>query len=309
MGCRRTVLVGLLGADHAGVGSSRGVSLPHYSVAQYQAGTPITAAQLRPGDLVFWSSSSSPSGIHHVALYAGDQMIVHAPRTGRPVVRSRCTPGPRRHSSCGSRPPRRPVPGTIGPMTLDVAALTALLDGDYADVRTLVRENLAEHASVLVDAEEMSRDDFRQRVLDVVMMMAEHRPDRLRLPQGLRRRRGRRRLGRRLRDPGARRPLGGHQGRRPVRAVRRGPAPARHRAPPRCLPRGHDQRPAARLLRDDRVRSRLQRPGARHHRDLRRGLRRVRRAHARRPGPQGLHRRRRPARPARGGVRPARRRR
>jgi acyl-CoA oxidase len=57
-------------------------------------------------------------------------------------------------------------------MTLDVASLTALLDGDYADVRTLVRENLAEHASILSDAEEMSRDDFRQRVLDVVLMMA-----------------------------------------------------------------------------------------------------------------------------------------
>jgi peptidoglycan DL-endopeptidase CwlO len=63
-----------------------GVSLPHYSVAQYDAGTPVTAGQLRPGDLVFWSSSSSPSGIHHVALYAGDGMIVHAPRTGRPVA-------------------------------------------------------------------------------------------------------------------------------------------------------------------------------------------------------------------------------
>ncbi len=66
--------------------AAAGVTLPHYSVAQYQAGTPIAAAQLRPGDLVFWSSSSSPSGIHHVALYAGDGMIVHAPRTGRPVV-------------------------------------------------------------------------------------------------------------------------------------------------------------------------------------------------------------------------------
>ena len=58
-------------------------------------------------------------------------------------------------------------------MNLDVAALTAVLDGDYADVRALVRKNLAEHASVLVDAETMSRDDFRQRVLDIVVMMAE----------------------------------------------------------------------------------------------------------------------------------------
>jgi cell wall-associated NlpC family hydrolase len=62
-----------------------GVSLPHYTVAQYQAGTPISAGELRPGDLVFWSSSSSPDGIHHVALYLGDGMIVHAPRTGRDV--------------------------------------------------------------------------------------------------------------------------------------------------------------------------------------------------------------------------------
>ena len=51
-------------------------------------------------------------------------------------------------------------------------ALTALLDGKYADVRKLVRDNLAEHASILSDAEEMSRADFRERVLEVVLMMA-----------------------------------------------------------------------------------------------------------------------------------------
>ena len=63
-----------------------GVSLPHYSVAQYDATTPISAAELRPGDLVFWGSTSSPGSIFHVALYAGDGMIIHAPRTGRPVT-------------------------------------------------------------------------------------------------------------------------------------------------------------------------------------------------------------------------------
>ncbi len=62
-----------------------GVSLPHYSVAQYAAATPITSAQLRVGDLVFWGAGSSPSSIYHVALYAGGGMIIHAPRTGRPV--------------------------------------------------------------------------------------------------------------------------------------------------------------------------------------------------------------------------------
>ncbi len=63
-----------------------GKSLPHYSVAQYQQSTPITVGQLRPGDLVFWGDSASPSSIFHVALYAGDGRIIHAPRTGRPVT-------------------------------------------------------------------------------------------------------------------------------------------------------------------------------------------------------------------------------
>lgn len=69
-----------------GAWAAGGVSLPHYSVAQYQDSTPISVGDLRPGDLVFWSSSSSSSGIFHVALYTGDGMMIHAPRTGRPVT-------------------------------------------------------------------------------------------------------------------------------------------------------------------------------------------------------------------------------
>jgi len=69
-----------MGAWRAG-----GISLPHYSVAQYSQSTPISRSQLRPGDLVFWGSSGSPSSIYHVALYAGNGMIIQAPRTGRDV--------------------------------------------------------------------------------------------------------------------------------------------------------------------------------------------------------------------------------
>ena len=47
---------------------------------------PISASELRPGDLVFWGDNDSPSSIFHVALYVGDGRIVHAPRTGRPVT-------------------------------------------------------------------------------------------------------------------------------------------------------------------------------------------------------------------------------
>ncbi len=57
--------------------------------------------------------------------------------------------------------------------TVDVPALTSLLDGRYAEVRQLVRAELAEHAEVLEDAERLSRADYRQRVLDVTVAMAK----------------------------------------------------------------------------------------------------------------------------------------
>lgn len=69
-----------MGAWQAG-----GKSLPHYSVAQYEQSTPISPGALKPGDLVFWGSSGSSSSIYHMALYVGDGMIIHAPRTGRDV--------------------------------------------------------------------------------------------------------------------------------------------------------------------------------------------------------------------------------
>lgn len=51
-----------------------GVSLPHYSGAQYNVTTRISAAQLQPGDLVFWGGGGS----EHVAIYMGGNQIVHA---------------------------------------------------------------------------------------------------------------------------------------------------------------------------------------------------------------------------------------
>ncbi|MGZ4447816.1 MAG: C40 family peptidase, partial [Nocardioides sp.] len=69
-----------MGSWHAG-----GLSLPHYSVAQYEQSTPVSPSDLQPGDLVFWGSSSSPGSIYHVALYVGGGEIIEAPRTGVPV--------------------------------------------------------------------------------------------------------------------------------------------------------------------------------------------------------------------------------
>ena len=63
------------------------------------------------------------------------------------------------------------TPGYVQPV-VDVAEVTRLLDGDHAEVRQLVRANLAEHADVLLDAETLSTEDFRERVLELVITMA-----------------------------------------------------------------------------------------------------------------------------------------
>jgi cell wall-associated NlpC family hydrolase len=62
-----------------------GISLPHFSGAQYDAGTPIPVSDARPGDLLFWTYNGRPSGIHHVALYLGGGTFIEAPHTGADV--------------------------------------------------------------------------------------------------------------------------------------------------------------------------------------------------------------------------------
>jgi acyl-CoA oxidase len=56
---------------------------------------------------------------------------------------------------------------------VDVAELRRLLDGRYAEVRDLVRSNLATHAGLLDDAETLTRTDYRERVKDLLVLMAE----------------------------------------------------------------------------------------------------------------------------------------
>jgi acyl-CoA oxidase len=55
---------------------------------------------------------------------------------------------------------------------IDVAELTRVLDGRYAEVRNLVRTNLAEQSAILEEAETLPRAEFRERVRDVVVEMA-----------------------------------------------------------------------------------------------------------------------------------------
>jgi peptidoglycan DL-endopeptidase CwlO len=56
-----------------------GVSLPHYTVSQWNATTPIPTSSLAPGDLVFFD------GLSHVGIYIGNGQFIHAPHTGTVV--------------------------------------------------------------------------------------------------------------------------------------------------------------------------------------------------------------------------------
>jgi cell wall-associated NlpC family hydrolase len=69
-----------------GAWAAAGVSIPHYTVDQYYATTPVSYSSLRPGDLVFWASEpGNPATIFHVGMYVGNDQMIHAPRTGRNV--------------------------------------------------------------------------------------------------------------------------------------------------------------------------------------------------------------------------------
>ena len=56
-----------------------GVSLPHYTVDQWNATKSISRSELAPGDLVFYA------GLQHVGIYVGDGKVIHAPQPGESV--------------------------------------------------------------------------------------------------------------------------------------------------------------------------------------------------------------------------------
>ena len=70
---------GLTGAAYA----TAGIHLPRVAADQWYAGPHVALADLQPGDLLFWANDlGNPSTIHHVALYAGNGLMLAAPHTG-----------------------------------------------------------------------------------------------------------------------------------------------------------------------------------------------------------------------------------
>ena len=56
-----------------------GITLPHYSGAQFGRGKRVSRQALRPGDLLFFD------GLGHVGMYIGSGRFIHAPHSGTNV--------------------------------------------------------------------------------------------------------------------------------------------------------------------------------------------------------------------------------
>jgi cell wall-associated NlpC family hydrolase len=84
-----------------------GLSLPRTSRQQWSAGRHVRVADLRSGDLVFFAHDPDrPGTIHHVGMYVGQGLMVHAPHTGALVRVDAVRPGG--HAGA-TRPGRRPA--------------------------------------------------------------------------------------------------------------------------------------------------------------------------------------------------------
>jgi cell wall-associated NlpC family hydrolase len=62
-----------------------GIAIPRTSRQQFHTGAfipPDRLDLLKPGDLVFFGRNGDPDRIHHVAMFVGDGMMLHAPQTG-----------------------------------------------------------------------------------------------------------------------------------------------------------------------------------------------------------------------------------
>lgn len=64
--------------------AQHGVSLPHYSVYISQMGAEVDLAHIEIGDVICFGFP-----VHHVGIYIGDGMFIHAPRTGDVIKISR----------------------------------------------------------------------------------------------------------------------------------------------------------------------------------------------------------------------------
>lgn len=69
----------------AAVFGVHGIVIPRDADDQAGAGLAVERAQLRPGDLLFYSSGPDRRSVHHVSMYVGKGMMIQSPATGKTV--------------------------------------------------------------------------------------------------------------------------------------------------------------------------------------------------------------------------------
>jgi len=77
-----------------------GVRIPRDADAQAAAGRAVRRSALRPGDLVFFALNGH---VHHVGMYVGDGMMLHAPHTGARVQVTSISATPYANEYAGAR--------------------------------------------------------------------------------------------------------------------------------------------------------------------------------------------------------------
>ena len=60
----------------------------HSTKTLLNVGSAVSRSNMQPGDIILFSSNGSASGVHHVGIYIGNNMMVHAPSSGKPVQTS-----------------------------------------------------------------------------------------------------------------------------------------------------------------------------------------------------------------------------
>lgn len=82
---------------------AQGVLLPRDADEQGLQGMPVDETALAPGDLLFFASEKGQGAIHHVGVYSGNGMMIHAPNSRSAITEERYNAGPYGEEFWGAR--------------------------------------------------------------------------------------------------------------------------------------------------------------------------------------------------------------
>lgn len=127
-----------------------GVDLPHQARSQYalKAFEKASPENLRPGDLIFFSTAANKKRINHVGVYLDDGQFAHAARTSGVVVSSLSNPHWKSRFFAAKRLPLKTDPGQ---KALENYAADLIRDADQEGSITLgfVSGEFSRHRSVI----------------------------------------------------------------------------------------------------------------------------------------------------------------